>query len=148
MKIIDDILILKKVIDKAFIRISKEAQLTLNELRVLLFLYENDKFDLASEIVQELMISKAHVSVSIDELVKKKYLKRISDENDKKKNHLKLTNKASKILEQIDVETNHLKQELLKNISNEDMETFKHTIKTIIQNTKDFVDAKREEEQL
>ena len=63
MTLLEDIQVLKKIIDNPLNKISKKTGLTLNEVKVLLFLYENEKFDLASEIVEKLMVSKAHVSV-------------------------------------------------------------------------------------
>lgn len=71
MSLLQDIQVLKKIIDNPLNKIAKETNLTVNEIRVILFLYENEKLDLASEIVEKLMISKAHVSVSVESLVKK-----------------------------------------------------------------------------
>lgn len=144
MSLFEDLQVLNKIIDKPLNKIAKETNLTLNEVRVLLFLYENEKFDIASDIVENLMISKAHVSVSVETLVNKQYLERIQDDKNKKKFHLKITGNSKKILDLLDVEIDKLKKDLTKDISEEDEEIFKKTLKKIIQNTKELTQKKEE----
>lgn len=139
MSLFEDLHVLSKIVDKPLDRIAKETDLTLNEVRVLLFLYENEKFDIASDIVERLMISKAHVSVSVEKLLNKGYVEKIQDKKDKKKFHLKITNNSQKILNLLDVEIEKLKKELIKDISEQDIEIFKNTIKKIVQNTKEII---------
>ncbi len=139
MSLFDDMHVLKKIIDNPLNQISRETGLTVNGIRVLLFLYSNEKYDIASDIVAQLMISKAHVSISIDELVKENYLKRVQDNKDKKKIHLKLTHQSKEVLDLVIVEVDKIKNKITKDIKNEDMEIFKKTLKKIIQNTKDII---------
>lgn len=139
MSLFEDLHILTKIIDRPLNEIAKKTNTTLNEIRVILFLHENEKFDIASEIVERLMISKAHVSVSVEELVNKNYIEKKQDEKDKKKFHLKLTNNSKEIIDLLDVEIDKLKKELTKDISQQDVEIFKKTVKKIIQNTKEIV---------
>lgn len=138
MSLFEDLQVLNKIIDRPLNKIAKETNLTLNEVRVLLFLYENEKLDIASEIVEKLMISKAHVSVSVETLVNKKYIEKIQDNKNKKKFHLKITRNSKDILDLLDVEIEKLKKDLTKDISKQDEEIFKKTIKKIIQNTKEI----------
>ena len=138
MNLFEDLRVLNKIIDRPLDKIAKETNLTLNEVRVLLFLYENEKFDIASDIVEKLMISKAHVSVSVETLVNKKYIEKIQDNKNKKKFHLKITSNSKEILDLLDVEIEKLKKELTKDISKQDQEIFKETIKKIIQNTREI----------
>ena len=137
MSLLEELQVLKKIIDNPLSKIAKEVNLTVNEIRVLLFLYENEKLDIASEIVEKLMISKAHVSVSVESLVNKNYIEKVQDCKDKKKFHLKLTNNSKGILDLLDVEIEKLKEILLKGISEQEKEGFINTLKKIIQNTKD-----------
>lgn len=136
MSIVDSMCVLKKVIDKSLNKVAKESGLTLNEVRVLLFLYENEKFDIASEIVDGLLISKAHVSLAVDELTKKGYIEKLKLKEDKKKIHLKIKRNAREVLDLLDVEIEKLKENLLRGISDEDALIFKETLKKAIDNTK------------
>ena len=136
MSLLQDIQVLKKIIDNPLNKIAKETNLTVNEIRVILFLYENEKLDLASEIVEKLMISKAHVSVSVESLVKKKYIKKVQDDRNKKKFHLKLIDRSKEVIDLLDIEIEKLKNTLMRDVSLQDREIFINTIKTIIKNTK------------
>ncbi len=136
MSLLQDIQVLKKIIDNPLNKIAKETNLTVNEIRVILFLYENEKLDLASEIVEKLMISKAHVSVSVESLVKKKYIKKVQDDRNKKKFHLKLIDRSKEVIDLLDIEIEKLKNTLMRDVSLQDREIFINTLKTIIKNTK------------
>jgi len=136
MSLLQDIQVLKKIIDNPLNKIAKETNLTVNEIRVILFLYENEKLDLASEIVEKLMISKAHVSVSVESLVKKKYIKKVQDDKNKKKFHLKLIDRSKEVIDLLDIEIEKLKNTLMRDVSLQDREIFINTLKTIIKNTK------------
>lgn len=136
MEILESIQILKKIIDNTLTEISKETGITLNETKVLTFLYENERFDIASDIVENLMISKAHVSVSVESLVKKNYIKKVQDDKDKKKFHLKITNKSKEIVDVLEKEIIKLKNDLLENIDAQEKEQFKATLTKILENAK------------
>ena len=56
------------------------------------------KKDTSSDIVNELLFSKSHVSLSVDGLSKKGLVKKIQDDKDKKVFHLVLTEKAQPIV--------------------------------------------------
>ena len=47
MNLLENTQVFKKLIDTSFLKISKETNLTVNEIRVLLFLYQNEKLDIA-----------------------------------------------------------------------------------------------------
>ncbi len=136
MTLLEDIQVLKKVADNLFIKVSKETDLNSNEIRVLLFLYKNEKLDIATNIVENLMISKSHVSYSVETLRNKKYIKRIQDNNDKKKFHLKLTKKAEKIIQIFEKEQNQLLEQLFQGISVNEKDQFIKICNKILENAK------------
>lgn len=140
MSLFEDLRVLNKRIDKPLDKIAKETNLTLNEVRVLLFLYENEKYDIASDIVEKLMISKAHVSTSVEKLLHKGYIEKIQDKENKKKFHLKITSHSKPILDLLDVEEAKIKKILGKNVTKEEFEIFTNTIKKIIQNMQEISD--------
>ena len=84
MSLLEEAQVLKKVMDNLLYDVSKKTDLTVNEIRVLLFLYQNEKCDIASSIVENLMISKSHVSASVENLKNKEYIKKIQDIKDRK----------------------------------------------------------------
>lgn len=136
MNFLENTQILKKIIDNSFLKISKETDLTVNEIRVLLFLYQNEKLDIASDIVEKLMISKSHVSFSVESLNNKNYIEKVQDNKDKKKFHLKLTNKSDQIIKLLENEEVQLKDILFQNIDEDEKKIFKNTFEKILENAK------------
>ena len=136
MNFLENTQILKKIIDNSFLKISKETDLTVNEIRVLLFLYQNEKLDIASDIVEKLMISKSHVSFSVESLSNKNYIEKVQDNKDKKKFHLKLTNKSDQIIKLLENEEVQLKDILFQNIDEDEKKIFKNTFEKILENAK------------
>lgn len=136
MTFLEDIQVLKKAMDNLFYKVSKKTDLAVNEIRVLLFLHQNKELDIASEIVENLMISKSHVSHTVEKLKNKGYIIKVQDKKDKKKIHLKLTDKADNILKIIKYEQNKLNDILFKDINENEKKQFIQTFNKILKNTK------------
>ena len=79
--------------------ICKKWDLTRNELDVILFLANNPDYDRAADIVTHRGLSKSHVSLSVNNLESRGYLRRISDPADRRTVHLHLTEEAAPITE-------------------------------------------------
>ena len=136
MSLLEEAQVLKKVMDNLLYDVSKKTDLTVNEIRVLLFLYQNEKCDIASSIVENLMISKSHVSASVENLKNKEYIKKIQDIKDRKKFHIKLTKKAESILTSIAQEQEELREELFDGIDAKEKRQFLKTFRKILKNAK------------
>ncbi len=136
MSLLEEAQVLKKVMDNLLYDVSKKTDLTVNEIRVLLFLYQNEKCDIASSIVENLMISKSHVSASVENLKNKEYIKKIQDIKDRKKFHIKLTKKAESILTSIAQEQEELREELFDGIDAKEKRQFLKTFSKILKNAK------------
>lgn len=128
----------KKAMDNLFYKVSKKTDLAVNEIRLLLFLHQNKELDIASEIVENLMISKSHVSYTVEKLKNKGYIIKVQDEKDKKKFHLKLTEKADNILKIIKSEQNKLNDISFKDITENEKKQFIQTFNKILNNTKNL----------
>lgn len=137
MKLLKNTQVFKKIYDNLLNEIAKKYELTTNELKILLFLQESQENDIARDIVNTLMLSKSHVSMSVDFLEKKKYLERLQDEKDKKKYHLKITNKANVIIEDVNKKQEELKEILYKGISQEEIKTMNSIIEKMRNNIND-----------
>lgn len=138
MTFLEDIQVLKKAMDNLFYKVSKRTDLAVNEIRLLLFLHQNKELDIASEIVENLMISKSHVSYTVEKLKNKGYIIKVQDEKDKKKFHLKLTEKADNILKIIKSEQNKLNYISFKDITENEKKQFIQTFNKILNNTKNL----------
>ena len=77
-------------------------KLTLIETTIISFLYNNPGRDTAADIVELRMLSKGNVSQAVELLIQKSLLKRIPDENDRRRIHLELLPDAIPITNEID----------------------------------------------
>lgn len=84
------------------------------------------------------MISKSHVSYTVEKLKNKGYIIKVQDEKDKKKFHLKLTEKADNILKIIKSEQNKLNDISFKDITENEKKQFIQTFNKILNNTKNL----------
>ena len=85
MKLLNKAQIIKKLYSNVFERIALEYNITANEVMILTFLKDDFDQDMATDIVNTLMISKSHVSLSVNNLEKAGYIVKKQDVNDKKK---------------------------------------------------------------
>lgn len=63
--------------------------LSVPEIGILLFLVENPAYDTCGALAEQLLLAKSNVSTTIEQLVQKGFLIRETDQNDRRKIHLK-----------------------------------------------------------
>ena len=129
---------IKKAKEKFFEDIIKEFHLTSIEITVLLFL-KNSGFDTATDIVNELFIAKSHVSLSVNLLNTKGYIKKMQDKEDKKITHLQLTERADEILEITNVKIKELENKLFNGITEEDKENMERIFNIFYANVREVL---------
>ena len=134
MKLLNKAQIIKKLYSNVFERIAVEYNITANEVMILTFLKDDIDQDMATDIVNNLMISKSHVSLSVNNLEKAGYIEKRQDINDKKKVHLEITENAKPILDEIENEQNKLYEVIFKGISQEEIETLKLILQKMCNN--------------
>ena len=129
---------IKKAKEKFFEDIIKEFHLTSIEITVLLFL-KNSGFDTATDIVNELFIAKSHVSLSVNLLNTKGYIKKMQDKEDKKITHLQLTERADEILEITNAKIKELENKLFNGITEEDKENMERIFNIFYANVREVL---------
>ncbi len=111
-----------------------DLDLSMEHFTILLFINEKDLLtqqDLANHFMRDKSIILRQVNILID----MGYVVRSTDEDDKRKKNLILTDKGNKLL-QFSKELSHqVSEELLDGISEEELEHFEHVISKIQQNT-------------
>ena len=85
---------MRKLLDKKSEVFAQKYGVRNVELEILLFLYHSPCGDTAKDIVEEKNLSKAHISKSVDNLRAKGFVVLTEDENDRRKRHIELTQKA------------------------------------------------------
>ena len=117
-----------KYYNSLFDDLIKEYQISQIEIDILAFLANNPEYHYAQEIVDVRGISKAHVSIAVEKLVKRGFLNRETDPKNRRCNILKITDEASELITKIqDVQS-------YQGMSKEDKENFNYYLSKMYQN--------------
>lgn len=116
----DDLQKMQKLYGELLAPVCEKWDLTRNELDVLLFLYNNPRFDRAADIVTYRGIAKSHVSISVASLERRGYLRRTADTRDRRAVRLELTAQALPAAQAGKAAQQALGQRLLRGLSEEE----------------------------
>lgn len=136
MKIFNYSIFIKKVVEKAYLEMTKKYEMTNNEIAVISYLSTN-KNATASNIVNELLFSKSHISLSVDTLTKKGLIEKQQDSQDKKIYHLQLTQKSQPIVDELFARRNEIEKVFFKGFSENDKFLLQTLIQKVVINIKD-----------
>ena len=98
--------------------------------------YNNPGRDTAADIVELRMLSKGNVSQAVELLIQKSLLKRIPDENDRRRIHLELLPDAIPITNEIDTIKETFRTELFHGFSKEEEEQLEFLNRKLMENAK------------
>ena len=90
------------------------------ELEILLFLYHSSCGDTAKDIVEQKNLSKAHISKSVDNLRAKGFVVLIEYDNDRRKRHIELTQKAEEAAKEMLEVHNDCKRIIMRYVTEEE----------------------------
>ncbi len=125
---------MKRLYEKQFEEICGRYQITQNEADIIAFLANNPDFDTARDIVEMRMIAKSYISKSVENLIKKGILVRISDKEDRRIIHLQLTDKAIPIIDDARLKQKEFVEVLFAGMDDNEIKTFESLLTKIFDN--------------
>lgn len=127
---------LKKVYVQQMGQVCAARNLTMNELEVLLFLYENPSADRSTDIVTYQAATKSQVSMSVNHLEELGLLTKLADADDRRIVHLHLTEQAMAVVEDAAEQYNRFSKRMLAGVTEEEMKVFWDISRKINENIK------------
>lgn len=124
-----------KKYDLYFNKAVKECNITRPEADILVFI-KNNPYDTAIEIAKNGGFSKAYISKAICLLLKKDFISIKQDENDRRLQHLSLTEKSNEVLNKLLSAQNEFEKTITKGITEKEKENAQKFIEKILENTK------------
>ncbi len=109
---------------KLFSPLQKETGITQGEIDVIAFLYNHPQYHCACDLVEIRGISRSHASEAVNKLVKKGYLTREHDKQNRRKIILTITDEAIPLCERIREIQLDYQNTLVSGIDEKDLETF------------------------
>ena len=127
--------IFKMVFDKNYEKVAQKHGLKRTEIAVMMYLGMNEGKNVASvDIVKELLLTKSHVSISVNGLAARGMLVKVADRNDRKKEYLILTPQAKDIFEDIKHQRAVLLKQMFKGLTTEEVKTLQSLIARVVHN--------------
>ena len=127
--------IFKMVFDKNFEKVAQKHGLKRTEIAVMMYLGMNEGKNVASvDIVKELLLTKSHVSISVNGLAARGLLVKVADRNDRKKEYLILTPQAKDIFEDIKHQRAVLLKQIFTGLTTEEVKTLQRLIARVVHN--------------
>lgn len=114
-----------KLLDEHLRELRQKYDMKRVELEILYFLSKCGENNTSTDIHHQLAMNRGHISQAVDSLCKKHYLVAIPDQNDRRYVHYELTDIAKETV--LDISRQHEKmiKEILKGITDEEMQAFK-----------------------
>ena len=111
----------------------------MTQLQILTQLYKNEDKDICQkEFEENTHVKKASITGAIDSLIDKGLVYRQQAKDDKRKNFVKLTDKALNYKKDFKSREIVLRDKVLENISKEDLEAFYRVVDTIKENIEEI----------
>ena len=123
---------MRKLLDKKSEVLSQKYGVRNVELEILLFLYHSPCGDTAKDIVEEKNLSKAHISKSVDNLRAKGFVILKEDENDRRKRHIELTQKAEEAAKEMLEIHNECKRIIMRYVTEEEKEVMNRVMEKML----------------
>lgn len=117
--------------------------LTLIEAKILVFLKNNPGCDTAADIVEYRMLSKGNVSQAVESLIRKQYLRRSPDENDRRKVHLLLLPSADPVSARMQSLRAEYEKKLFDGMTEEERQIFIQLSAKVIENSKKIAERRK-----
>ena len=114
----------------------RELGLPQTAFDILMFLSNNPEHSTAKEISSLRGLKENIISINVNKLVGEGYLLRQNDPEDRRKVHLRCTEKAAPIIARGRQLQEVFLKEILQGLSDQDLRTLQHCLETIVNNVK------------
>lgn len=115
-----------------------------NEISILILLSNNPSINTSSQLCTILGVSKGLISRSIDALIEKELISCEKDASDKRIQRIFLTEKSSPVIQRLNREVTNINNEVLKDISKEELQQVETTVTKILTRFKERTEAQHE----
>jgi DNA-binding MarR family transcriptional regulator len=129
----------KRLIDMQFDEIKKKYNLKKVEIEVLFFLSRCGDENTPTDITKRLNLNRGHVSQAIDALLKRELVSAVADTQDRRCVHYAITTNAVEIIDEIAGAKKRMDEQILKGISEEELEQYKKTSDKMIKNIRELL---------
>lgn len=114
----------KKLLEKKMVDVKSKSNLNRMELEVIYLLFHYDDVTTLTDLCQYTQMNKGHMSTTLDNLVKKRYVVCERDEKDRRYVKYQLTESSEQIRQEIDVLWSELLSQIVSGIDAQSLAIF------------------------
>lgn len=129
----------RKLMEEQIGEIRKKYDMKKAELEILYFLSRCDGHNTSTDIHDQLMMNRGHISQAVDSLCKRKFISAIPDERDRRYVHYILLDSAREIVRELSAQYEELNGKILDGISEEELEIFQRVAAKIRNNMEKLI---------
>ena len=124
----------RRMLDREFADIEKRYGLCRIDVQILFYLCSAGDNNTAGDIVNLGFFTKGHVSQSLSRLKNRKFIRLERDEQDRRRLRILLEEKTEEITRQIQQIEDRIDRQVLRGISEQEMQTFRRIAQKIMEN--------------
>lgn len=129
----------RKLMEEQIGEIRKKYDMKKAELEILYFLSRCDGHNTSTDIHDQLLMNRGHISQAVDRLCKRKFISAIPDERDRRYVHYILLDSAREIVRELSTQYEELNCKILDGISEEELEIFQRVAAKIRNNMEKLI---------
>ena len=129
----------RKLMEEQIGEIRKKYDMKKAELEILYFLSRCDGHNTSTDIHDQLLMNRGHISQAVDRLCKRKFISAIPDERDRRYVHYILLDSAREIVRELSMQYEELNCKILDGISEEELEIFQRVAAKIRNNMEKLI---------
>ena len=129
----------RKLMEEQIGEIRKKYDMKKAEIEILYFLSHCDGHNTSTDIHDQLLMNRGHISQAVDSLCKRKFISAIPDERDRRYVHYILLDSAREIVRELSTQYEELNCKILDGISEEELEIFQRVAAKIRNNMEKLI---------
>ena len=129
----------RKLMEEQIGEIRKKYDMKKAELEILYFLSRCYGHNTSTDIHDQLLMNRGHISQAVDRLCKRKFISAIPDERDRRYVHYILLDSAREIVRELSTQYEELNCKILDGISEEELEIFQRVAAKIRNNMEKLI---------
>lgn len=129
----------RKILEDHIRELKKKYNVTKAELEILNYLSDSGEKNTSSDIYHHLMMTRGHISQSVDKLCKKNYIHVLPDEKDRRFIHCILTESAHRVIDDMRQQIDFMNECIFEGITEEEMEIFGNIAYKVWDNMKKII---------
>lgn len=129
----------KKLLEEQSMELRQKYDMKRAELEILYFLSRCGQHNTSTDIHQQLMMNRGHVSQAVDSLCRRRYIIAIPDQKDRRYVHYEILSPAQEIVAEMAKQREKMSAQILNGISEDELKVFRMVSAKIKRNIENMI---------